>query len=244
MRINNYVIEGRVRLAFLEDNISFRDSVIDSLGERLPESRFREQIVDPFGDARDSICDQTAHPIGRIGVMQTVSREIERVSDNGWSVAKPNDISRYFSEYTDGVGILGRENSCGASFLQTDSLFVIPGILKMKVFPGDLEKSISALGYGSGKPVLIHDLNAKEKGDEFDFCGSPHVNDYTKLGDIFIPKYVGKDGKYIPFFYNGPSQFENGPIKKVIWNVREKKFHLSDDIWAKGGGKIPLIASS
>ena len=66
MRIDNYVIEGRKRLAFLEDNICFRDSVIDSLGKRLPESRFKEQIMDPFGDRGSYVYDKTAHPVGRI----------------------------------------------------------------------------------------------------------------------------------------------------------------------------------
>ncbi len=242
MRIDNYVVEGRKRLAFLEDNIEFRDAVIDSLGEKLPESRFRDWIVDPYGEARDVVCDKTAHSIGRIGVMQAVAREIERVSD--WSVAKPDDICRYFSEYTS--GIFDEENSCGARFLQTDSVFAVPSFLKVGVAPGELEKSIKKIGYALREPELIHNLDAKENEDGFDFVGSPHVSAYVKVGDVFIPRIVERDGRYTPFFYSGSGRFENRVTKKIIWNTDGKKFYLNDDILANQSyeTKTPLIADS
>jgi hypothetical protein len=242
MSINNYVVESRVRLAFLEDNISFRDEVIESLGDRLLESRFRNEIIDPFGDIKSSICDQTAHPIGRLGVMQAVAREIERVSEGEWSVAKPDDISRYFSEYTDGS--FDKENSCGSDFLQTDSLFVVPNNLRRGVFKNRMEKEIyNAIGYNLCCPFLIQEINAVPNEGEFKFVGNPLVTEYTKFGEVFIPKNVGRDGKYIPFTYRGPGQYSNDQVKRIVCGVREKKFYLNDDIWSNGYGKIPLISS-
>ena len=232
--IDNFVErENGVRIAFFEDNPVFATNVVEALSQRYA----------------DAISKISVDQVGRVGVAQMVSKEIDRQTDSEWKVASPYGICTHFASN-------GRTQYTGdVPFLNSDALFVIPSGKIRNFFGGNqIERDIVRCTGEIKTPSLVLGLEASPWSDcSYFFLNHSSVSSFNRtsvnVGEVFTPvSSENLDDSYAFHYISSQGFFLGHPVKKVTWNVSDRKFYLLDDLtnnrFPSGKSKTPLISVS